>query len=303
VTGVVSLVTEGETNRPYKAISVGDDYVQTLIKKVEYQFYERASGVKQGSFVRIIDGETRDYCGYVLLITDGRACVKVDLKTKSLIIETPVRNLLNLSHISDNQRVFYHSQLVETLVDENKDGASLITEDLKLVENMPLGKSLPEIPTVETNTPKKYSRQRTVTALVKRLVSDGITDPMKIARDVIVAIQKKDIKPPKNLLIAYCIIKDALMDLHFLKLNPKLKNYRDVIHKYGESYKFSPNDIAAIDANIGIPITTLDPAKDGRSREAREQKRRLAEIEREQLVVKSALKSASKRRILKVQAR
>src|SRR5271168_709498 len=31
ITGVVSLVTEGESNRPSKAIAVEDDYVQTLI--------------------------------------------------------------------------------------------------------------------------------------------------------------------------------------------------------------------------------------------------------------------------------
>jgi len=286
VTGVVSLVTEGETNRPSKAISVTDDYVQTLVKKVERAFYERAAGIKQGSFVRILDGETRDYCGHVLLVTDGKACVKVDLKTKSLMIETPVRNLLNLSQVPDDQRVFYHSPLVKALVEDGK--SSLIAEDLKFVESPVLGKSLPEIQQVDSGAPKKFSRQSTVTALVKRLVSEGIIDPMKVAREVVVAIRKKDIKPPKNLLIVYCIVKDTLMKSHFLKLNPRLENYRDVIRQYGEAYKFSPTDIASIDAQIGIPVTTLDPAKDGRSREAREQKRRLAELEQERVAAEAA---------------
>jgi hypothetical protein len=286
VTGVVSLVTEGETNRPYRAIAVNDDYVQGLIKKVERQFYERAAGIKGESFVRILDGETRDYCGHVVLISDGKACVKVDLKTKSLLVETPVRNLLNLSFVPENQRVFYYSSLVKQLVEDNQ-GAPLIAEDLKFAENAFLGKTLPEIQNAEPNAPKKYSRQRTVTALVKRLVSEGIIDPMKIAKDVIVAIRKKDIKPPKNLLIVYCIVKDTLMKSHFLKLNPKLENYRDVIRQYGESYKFSPTDISLIDPMIGIPVTTLDPAKDGRSRAAREQKRRLVELEQERLAAEA----------------
>lgn len=299
VTGVVSLVTEGETNRPSKAISVTDDYVQTLVKKVERQFYERAAGIKQGSFVRILDGETRDYCGQVLLIADGKACVKVDLKTKSLMIETPVRNLLNLSDVPDSQRVFYHCPPVKALADAGL--ASLIDEDRKFVESPLLGKSLPEIQNTDSDAPKKFSRQRTPTALVKRLVSEGVIDPMKIAKEVIAAIRKKDIKPPKNLLIVYCIIKDKLMESHFLKLNPQLKDYRDVIRKYGESYKFSPTDIAGIDAGIGIPVTTLDPAKDGRSRAAREQKRHLAEIEQERLAAEAAaaevvLKSLPKHR-------
>jgi len=302
VTGVVSLVTEGESNRPNKAIQVPDSYVQELIKKVERHFYERATGIKQGSFVRILDGETRDYCGHVLLITDGKACVKVDLKTKSLMIETPVRNLLNLPDVPEDQQVFYYAPLVKQLAEDGK--VPLVAEDRKFIENVFLGKTLPEIQMTDPNVPKRFTRQRTVTALVKRLVSEGIIDPMRVAKEVVQAIQKREIKPPKNLLIVYCIVKDTLMKSHFLKLNPELENYRDVIRQYGESYKFSPNDIAAIDTNIGIPVTTLDPAKDGRSRAAREQKRHLAELEQERLAAEAAaaeqvLKSLPKRRSLR----
>lgn len=292
VTGVVSLVTEGDTSRPSRAIAVPDDYVQSLIKKVERQFYERAAGIKQGSFVRILDGETRDYCGHVLFIADGKACIKIDLKTKSLMIETPIRNLLNLSQVPENQRVFYYSPLVASLVADISHGEDLVAEDLKFAENVFLGKTLPEIQMAEPNTPRKFSRQRMVTALVKRLVSEGVVDPMRVAKEVVQAIRKKDIKPPKNLLIIYCIVKDTLMKSHFLKLNPKLENYRDVIRQYGETYKFSPTDIAAIDTGIGIPVTTLDPAKDGRSREAREQKRRLREIEQERLAAEATAAEA-----------
>lgn len=286
VTGVVGLVTEGETSRPYKAISVGDDYVQTLIKAGEQKFYERAAGIKQGSFVRILDGETRDYCGHVLLIAEGKACVKVDLKTKSLMIETPLRNLLNLSHVPDDQRVFYYSGLVKQLVEDGS--AALIQEDLKFVESTVFGKTLPEIQTQDANAPKKFTRQRTVTALVKRLVSEGIINPMAVSKEVISAIRKRDIKPPKNLLIVYCIVKDTLMKSHFMKLNPHLENYRDVIKQYGPAYKFSPTEIAQLDHQIGIPVTTLDPAKDGRSREAREHKRHMVEIEQERLAAEAA---------------
>jgi len=296
VTGVVSLVTEGETNRPSKAIQVTDDYVQGLIKRVERHFYERAAGIKQGSFVRILDGETRDYCGHVLLTVDGKACVKVDLKTKSLLIETPVRNLLNLPDVLPEQRVFYYSPVVKNLCENVPNGAALVAEDLKFIESPLLGKSLPEIQSTDPNVPKKFTRQRTVTALVKRLVSEGIIDPMRVSKEVVAAIRKKDIKPPKNLLIVYCIVKDTLMKSYFLKLNPELENYRDVIRQYGETYKFSPTDIAVIDANIGIPVTTLDPAQDGRSRAAREQKRRLLELEQERLAAEAVLKSLPKHR-------
>jgi hypothetical protein len=272
-------------NRPSRAISVPDKYVQERITAVKAKFFGRAEGIKVGSFVRLIDGETRDYCGYVILLSSSMACVKIDLKTKSLLIETPIRNLLNLPNVPENQRVFYHCPLVKKLDEEGK--ATLIAEDLKFLENANIGKTLPEIQ-LEPEQVKRFSRQRTVTALVKRLVTDGMTDPMALAKEVIVAIKKKDIKTPKNLLIIYCIIKDALMRVHFMKKDPKLENYRDVIHKHGKQYKFSPSDIAALDPTLGVPITTLDPAKDGRSREARKQKRLLRELEQEQKAVAAA---------------
>jgi hypothetical protein len=66
------------------------------------------------------------------------------------------------------------------------------------------------------------------------------------------------------------------MDNHFTKIDPTIKNYRDVIHKFGKSYKFSANDIAEIDPELGIPITTIGVCNDGRSREARLKKLMMA---------------------------
>lgn len=48
ITGVVSLVTEGESNRPSKAIKVDDDYVQGIIKDAEEGFRNRAVGIEVG---------------------------------------------------------------------------------------------------------------------------------------------------------------------------------------------------------------------------------------------------------------
>ena len=272
VTGVVCLVTEGESNRPSKAIPIDDTYVQEIIREAEWEFKERAKGIEVGSFVRILNGETRDYCGVVEIINDGQAAIKIDLKTKQLLIETPLRNLLNLSHVPVEQRVFYYCDLVNNLaVDGELD---LITEDLKMED------SEQDIdPNVEgdgVEEPKRHSRQRTVTALVKRMIiNDKVHDPMTIAKEVIKKLKTKDIKPPKNLFIVYCIIKDNLLKQHFKVTDPALTNYREVIHKYGKAYKFSANDIAKIDPSINIPVITLEVCKDGRSREARQKSKEL----------------------------
>jgi hypothetical protein len=121
-----------------------------------------------------------------------------------------------------------------------------------------------------------------VTALVKKLVLiEGQHNPMEIAKSVVAALKKNDIKAPKNLFIAYCIIKDRLMKDYFKKIDPSLRNYREVIDKYGREYKFSAQQIARIDPDLKIPVQTQEVCKDGRSREARQKFRGVsAEVRR-----------------------
>src|SRR5271157_3051231 len=253
ITGVVALVTEGDTQRPSKAIQVEDTYVQGLIQQAEDEHRRRAIGIEVGSFVRILNGETRDFCGTVEIIGDGKAVVRVMLRTKFILLETPVRNLLNLSHVPKEQRVYYYSPLVEDLFLEEAAQPEQIAVEEELDDE-----------------PKKHSRQRTVTALVKKLVIiEGQHNPLEIARSVIAALKRKEIKAPKNLFIVYCIIKDRLRQDYFAKIDPSLRNYREIIKKYGKEYKFSANQIAKIDPDLGIPILTQEVCKDGRSREAR----------------------------------
>jgi transcription antitermination factor NusG len=269
VTGVVSLVTEGDTNRPNKAISVEDDYVQSLIKQAEEEHRKRVLGIEVGSFVRILNGETRDFCGVVEIIGDGKAVIRVTLRTKSILLETPVRNLLNLSHVPKEQRVYYYSPLVENLFRDNPETATtMVEEDLHLDETVPAPE---QSETQLTEEPKKHSRQRTVTALVKKLVLiEGMHTPLEIAKAVVHSLRDKEIKAPKNLFIVYCIIKDRLRQDYFAKIDPSLSNYREIIKKYGKDYKFSAQQIAKIDPDLGIPVQTAEVCKDGRSREARQ---------------------------------
>src|SRR5271167_2613418 len=269
ITGVVALVTEGDTQRPSKAIQVEDTYVQSLIKQAEDEHRKRAIGIEVGSFVRILNGETRDFCGTVEIIGDGRAVVRVTLRTKNILLETPVRNLLNLSHVPKEQRVYYFSPQVEELFRDYPDTAVMqVAEDLILDEAVPTPEHIEEEPLDE---PKKHSRQRTVTALVKKLILiEGMHNPMQIAKAVVRSLRNNEIKAPKNLFIVYCIIKDKLRQDYFAKIDPSLVNYREIIKKYGKDYKFSAQQIAKIDPDLGIPVQTVEVCKDGRSREARQ---------------------------------
>jgi len=71
-------------------------------------------------------------------------------------------------------------------------------------------------------------------------------------------LKSGEIKAPKNLFIVYCIIKNLLLREHFSKIDPSIKNYREVIHKYGKAYKFSPQQIAGLDPELDIPVNTRE---------------------------------------------
>ena len=123
ITGVVSLVTEGDSNRPSKVIKVEDSYVQEQIRVAEKGFREHSAGVEVGSFVRVLNGETRDFCGIVKAVNNQKAVVRIRLKTKSIMLETPVTNLLNLPRIPAELRTYYYCPLVENLhEDEKREG-------------------------------------------------------------------------------------------------------------------------------------------------------------------------------------
>ncbi len=273
ITGVVSLVTEGDSNRPSKAIKVEDSYVQTIIVNAEEEFRNRAVGIEVDSFVRVLNGDTRDYCGVVEAVGDGKAIVRINLKTKSILLETPLRNLLNISHVPMNQRVYYFCPLVKELGTGGQ--LELIAEDLKM-EEAHVQLQTQEEPSQE---PKRHSRQKTVTALVKRLILiDNQHEPLEICKKVIEALKVGDIKVPKNYFIIYGIIKDHLMRDYFKNIDPNLSNYREVINKYGRIYKFSAQQISEIDPSLKIPVLSSEEeisepeSQDGPKRRGRPRK-------------------------------
>ena len=268
VTGIVGLLTVGDSNRPSKAIPVRDAEVQGLIVEAYERFLHRADGITVGSFVRILDGPTRDWCGTVVAISEGKACVHIELKTKTLVIETPIRNLCNLGNVPEELRVFYYAPILNTLHETGK--VDLVAEDLHFTED-----PLYHDDGLRVQKPKKLGRQQTVTALVRRLIFSGTTKPMEIARNIIEALEKGEVRPPKNFSIVAGIIKRHLVEDHFLRTSNAVKSYADVVSLYGADYRFTIQDIADLGGQLNIPQKTTEPCTDGRSSEARQRRRNL----------------------------
>ena len=130
-----------------------------------------------------------------------------------------------------------------------KEALALIRDDSR-----PGEEASPPVTAKESLKPRTL-RQRTVTALVRKLILiDGIHLPMELAKRVVVAIKSRDVKVPKNFFIVYTIIKDALMEHWIKKESPSLTSYRDVVKHYGEDYRFSAKQIAGLEPKLRIPL-------------------------------------------------
>jgi hypothetical protein len=243
VTGVVGLLTKGDSLRPADALSLENSFVQTEIAKAEAEFQERPRLIREGSFVRILDGEYRDWCGLVTAIQNGWAAVVIEIKTKIITVETPVHNLINKDHVPTTLRVFYYWEQVEGLAALNLE--HMISEDLEYRPELPEQDDHLEVP-----QPTKHGRQQTVTSLVKRLILQGTTNPRKIAKEVILSLKANKLRKPKNLAIVHGIIKTKLVTEHYGRLDPKLKTYREVVNAHPEA-KLTSQDLKDIEAQVG----------------------------------------------------
>jgi hypothetical protein len=249
VTGVVGLLCEGEQQRIDKAIMAEDDYVQGLIREAEQEFRCIPETIHVGSFVRIIDGLDKGFCGTVQNIDRDFALVRVELKTRQMFIDTPVRNLKDLSFVPPHSRVFYYSDLIDQYVQEY-DEAAVMMLNQDLLFDAEINETKPELELDDRKV--KFGRSRTVTAMTKNLIYSGERDPKVMIQKTLAAIEVGDIKKPKSAFIFYSILKQAIMETLF-KGDPDIKTYKDVVRLHGESFRFSPKMISELDVKKVLP--------------------------------------------------
>jgi len=259
ITGVLGLLCSGDQQRLDRALSVDDEYVQGLIQECETAFYEGPSHLKVGSFVRILDGLDRGFCGVIQNIDRDYAMVLVELKTRKLFIETPLHNLRDLSDVPQDQRVFYYAPVVQAYAEEFGEEASIMLEK-DLAFACPIcDKDEGESFSLEEKK-TKFGRQRTVTAIAKRLIYEGNRDVKDIVTTILAEIKSGNIKRPKSVFILYFVLKQLLIKELFHD-DPDITTYKDVISKYGPNWELSPSSIKEMDTESLIPTKSAKSLK------------------------------------------
>jgi len=254
ITGVMGLLCEGEQQRLDKAIQVENEYVQGVIAECEKKFLTNPLSIKNGSFVRILDGLDRGFCGVVRDINQGYALVVVELKTRRLLIETPLHNLKDLGAVPLEQQVFYYCDTVKDYVEEFTEEALMnLEKDLHYKVEV-----VEEVEEIVEEKRVKFGRQKTLTAVAKRLLLQGERDPKVIIQTILDEVKNKNIKRPKSIFILYFVLKQVIKSVLFAD-DPTIKSYRDIITKQGEQWRISPKTIKELDIDNLIPLTSEKP--------------------------------------------
>jgi hypothetical protein len=260
ILGVVQIASKNDVQRPSHYIQMPDDYVQDLIKQCESAHYQRPANINVGSFVRIIDGHTRDFCGTVLKLNSEYCCVRLTLKTKEIVVETPICNVVDLSCIPEHLRVFYYSDaILETIKDLNAtEAVELLAMDRTCNTDDEFRSTAPAVvapPPQKKVEGVKIPRSRvfTVTAFVTRQIFGGCKDVHELVNRTTAALNDKQLRPPKNLTILWHAIKIAVLTEIF-KDDPKIKTYQDVLDEYGDEWKVSMKKLE--EAVPWLPVKT-----------------------------------------------
>jgi transcription antitermination factor NusG len=251
VTGIECVVGDGGSTRVNKFIKVEDDYVQTLIQRCWTAHYNRSKDIRQKSWVRILDGQMRDFCGYVEEMDGDRVVVKVAAKTKLVLIETSVHNLIDLSHVPAEARVFYYSEPVTTFLEEQGVlAAEAIQSDLAFdpdVMDAYLRQHEVEasVPTpVLPEGDQAVSREQTPTRFVKSMILGGERDVKVMLRETAKAIRAGQLRMPKNATILWHVLRETVKKELF-STDPKVNEYTDIITLYGEQWRVTPKEVMA----------------------------------------------------------
>lgn len=247
VTGVQGMVSKDDSTRISSFLTVGSDYIQELKSQVMAAYYERGAAIKPGCWVKILDSQDRDLYGHVVSVAEGRACVRVDLKTKLWFVETSIYNLLDCSDIAPCYRVYYYGTSVERMIDDYPDqAAELLKRDLcyddGAVRAWLYGEDLCSPEPLAAEDAAKTSRERTPSRFARSLILSGEKDVHKLLTQTVEAIRQGHLRCPKTTTILWHIVRTELLQHAFP--DEHLTTYTDLVRLHGPAYNLVPADVA-----------------------------------------------------------
>jgi transcription antitermination factor NusG len=250
VTGLAGVLCRTENQAVNGAIEIPDADIQKLIAHCEAQRAKESEGIAPGSFVRVLDGTLKMFCGFVESIApEGTgaqimAVVRINYISKFIYVTTPVRNLENLDHVKPSRRVYFFSDLVEKMEDDSLIAEYLeVEEEKEPVEDL----SLPALPRTE---PRLIKHRGSLVGLIRDLIAAGELDPRTIAKAIISGMLDGTVDKTKNTYQIFCAVK--------IKVIPAMgvKNWRAVEKRVGYKFKAFNLHFIALKMGLDVPFET-----------------------------------------------
>jgi hypothetical protein len=228
----------GDTRHASDIIPIGDAHIQTIMVRSREAFEARSAGVVTGSFVRVITGNLKNFCGTVGEVFGSRAKVKIVLKTKHIWLETEILNLLNLDRVPPELRTWYYNSSLDALV------PGLIAEDLRRPD--------PESRGPETETGGSLYVSVRMTAFLRKLIVGGELNPAILAQTTVAAMLAGRVMLVSSVRAFRSTLVGALMQT---VRQEGAQNYGQFL-KQNRQYQLNIHEIRQIVEPLGLPETS-----------------------------------------------
>jgi hypothetical protein len=254
ITGIAGLVTSSSDPKSTKAIAIDDAYVQEQTAVAKNAFYRRSDGIAVNSFVRVLNGGNKNYCGRVVELDGATATVEVALRSKVLTCVTALANLKCLDDVPPERQVFFHCDLIAGVPTELLTNEPVVEEEI------------PDEPVYTAwDKPGRVHRINSLTGVVRQIIQMGCTDQEEIVSRLITKIKSGEVQRlPVNSKIIFDVIKANLL------AQLPIKNWRTLQRSAEHKIDLEILDQSLRDSGISLPMFT--PAVEKRFHRPRKKK-------------------------------
>jgi hypothetical protein len=257
VSGVGGLLIDGPDPKSIRTISVPDTFIQEQLAATEAIFRARSSNVFAGSFVRVLNGHGKNYCGVVTALDGEKVTVEISLRSKQFVLETYRVNCLSLDHVDENRRVYFYCPAVadidpELLRSKPEEEAAVEEDESVLAAG-------------EHNAPDRVSRKFTISAALREIVNDGCLEPQEVVRQLVEKIASGQIpRLPINVKIIYDFVKSETM-----KRVPTHKDWRTYMATIEPTARVNLRYVDQVLRDSGIVLPMFTPESEIRQQRPR----------------------------------
>jgi len=189
------------------------------------------------------------------------------MDTTEMLVETPIKNLLNLHPSDESGKTYFYFSGLDEFIKENGGNVIPMFPEVSSPQETTRDSQEGKMPRVEVehtptlvHTTKRFNKQQTATSFVKKIIRNGVTQPMTMISQLLDAMVKGEIKATRSHIILCGVVKHALK-VHMKQKDPRVVHYKDLLTLYGDEFKIHQKEVANMFSTLQSRTVELEQKK------------------------------------------